>query len=174
MREQLLELLGTAIHQWGVMLVSDINFDESWRVACQSNACGKYNKSWNCPPAVGEIAELKQQCCKFQYAFVFTTMHQLEDQYDFEGMTDGKHSHEVTQQLIEQYVRLHGGRILGAGSCDLCSKCTYPDSPCRHPDRVYVSIEACGISVCHVASHLNINYINGENTVTYFTMVLYN
>ena len=31
---------------------------------------------------------------KFRNVFVYTTMHPLEDSYDFEGMMEGKDAHE--------------------------------------------------------------------------------
>ncbi|MFQ6804175.1 MAG: DUF2284 domain-containing protein [Lachnospiraceae bacterium] len=31
--------------------------------------------------------------------------------------------------------------ILSNEGCDLCSECTYPEAPCRFPDRSHGSIE---------------------------------
>ena len=32
--------------------VIEIPFDEKNRGYCEANLCGKYGKTWNCPPAV--------------------------------------------------------------------------------------------------------------------------
>ncbi|MBR6781391.1 MAG: DUF2284 domain-containing protein, partial [Clostridia bacterium] len=64
-------------------------------------------------------------------------------------------------------------QAMGCGSCDLCEKCTYPDAPCRFPDRALTSVEANGIQVIELAKNIGINYNNGENTVTYFSMILF-
>ncbi|HIV13348.1 MAG TPA: hypothetical protein IAA63_09455 [Candidatus Pullilachnospira stercoravium] len=54
----------------------------------------------------------------------------------------------------------------------LCSECTYPEAPCRFPDRSHGSIEGYGIMVSDLANQAGINYINGANTVTYFGALL--
>ncbi|HJA66742.1 MAG TPA: DUF2284 domain-containing protein [Candidatus Mediterraneibacter cottocaccae] len=54
------------------------------------------------------------------------------------------------------------------GSCRKCGKCTYPDAPCRFPERTHGSLEGYGIMVSELAGQAGIRYINGTNTVTYF------
>ena len=39
-------------------------------------------------------------------------------------------------------------------SCGICKTCTYPDAPCRFPDRARRSMEACGIDVGAAAAAL--------------------
>ena len=63
--------------------------------------------------------------------------------------------------------------LSGAGSCSLCEKCTYPDAPCRHPKKARRSLEACGIDVVALSKVVGLHYINGENTVTYFSILYY-
>ena len=64
--------------------------------------------------------------------------------------------------------------LAGAGSCTLCGdSCTYPKSPCRYPKRARRSMEACGMDVAALAKDCGINYINGENTVTYFSVLFW-
>lgn len=63
--------------------------------------------------------------------------------------------------------------LLGAGGCSLCEKCSYPDAPCRHPDKARRSMEACGIDVVSLSRNLGLRYMNGENTVTYFSVLFY-
>ncbi|MBR2616748.1 MAG: hypothetical protein IKC56_00735 [Clostridia bacterium] len=55
----------------------------------------------------------------------------------------------------------------------MCKTCTYPTAPCRFPDRARTSMEACGINVVELAKEVGINYVNGQNTVTYFSLILY-
>ena len=42
----------------GVVPVSGIVFDRSFRKACEQNTCGNYGKCWTCPPDAGDIDEL--------------------------------------------------------------------------------------------------------------------
>lgn len=64
--------------------------------------------------------------------------------------------------------------MLSTEGCTVCKKCTYPDTPCRFPDRMYPATESYGIMVMQMAPALNIRYNNGANTVTYFSLVLFN
>ena len=64
--------------------------------------------------------------------------------------------------------------MLSNEGCDLCDKCTYPDAPCRFPNRAHGSLEGYGIFVSEIAKIAGINYINGANTVTYFGAVICN
>ena len=66
-----------------------------------------------------------------------------------------------------------GCEILGAGSCNICKICAFPE-PCRFPEKAKTSVEACGINVVSLAKTAKINYTNGENTVTYFSVVFAN
>ena len=63
--------------------------------------------------------------------------------------------------------------ILSNESCNRCKKCTYPDAPCRFPDKLYPSIEGFGFIVSELATQAGIKYNNGPNTVTFFGAVLY-
>lgn len=56
---------------------------------------------------------------------------------------------------------------------EILKKCTYPTAPCRFPEKARSSAYANGISVVDLAKQLGINYKNGNNTVTYFSVVLY-
>ena len=64
--------------------------------------------------------------------------------------------------------------LLSNEGCVRCSKCTYPDNPCRYPDKLFPSVEGYGIMVNILAESANMKYINGENTVTYFGLLLFN
>jgi predicted metal-binding protein len=63
--------------------------------------------------------------------------------------------------------------VFGAGGCNICEQCAYPE-PCRFPDKTYSSIEASGINVTELSRAAEIQYNNGANTVTYFSMILFN
>ena len=64
--------------------------------------------------------------------------------------------------------------VLGAGACTICKECTYPDEPCRFPDKMISSMEAYGIVVSDICSANNIPYYYGPNTLTYVGCVLMN
>ena len=63
--------------------------------------------------------------------------------------------------------------VLTSEGCRNCQTCTYPDAPCRFPDRMCPSVESYGIFVNEEAAEAGIHYINGANTVTYFGNVFF-
>jgi len=159
-------------HEYGVILTSAINFSADIVKACQMNTCGYFNKCWTCPPAVGTLEELKEKILAFDSAFVFTTMGKLEDSFDFEGMQAAKEYHSrLTGEIHEKFGKTFP--VYGAGACTACTPCAYPQ-PCRFPDKAYLSVEAAGINVTELSRAAKIHYNNGKNTVTYFSMILFN
>ena len=167
------ELEGKAF-EVAVIPAKDIPFTDELIKACESNRCGRYKKSWMCPPAVGQVAELEKKYKSYKYALVFTTKGELEDSFDIEGIERARRRHlEIERQAVEK-VRGLGAEWLSAGSCDLCSECTYPDAPCRFPDLARPSPEACGIDVTALAKVCNMRYYNGINTVTFFSVIFFN
>ncbi len=160
----------------GVAQVKDMVFDKGFRRACESNACGRYNRCWTCPPCVGEIDDLINLVKGYKTAIVYQTIGELEDSYDFEGMMEIGDVHKqldikVSEYLEEKYSK-DSFLLLGAGGCRICEKCAKIDNtPCRFPDKAMHSLEAYGVSVSVLASLSGLKYINGENTATYFGAV---
>lgn len=175
-KEIIEKFLDGKIWQSAVLDFEQLHFSPDVRKACESNYCGRYKKSWACPPGVGAIEELREKYSVYSKAFVFTTKHDIEDSYDFEGMTDAQKVHAEIEAELKKELDSKGCdyKILGAGSCSKCEKCTYPDSPCRFPEIMTPSVEACGIDVTDLAKKGNINYRNGDNTVTYFSCIFFN
>ena len=61
---------------------------------------------------------------------------------------------------------------LGAGSCTRCKQCSYPDAPCRFPERMTSSMEACGMLVLQVCKDNGLTYYYGPNTIAYTSCFL--
>lgn len=121
--EKLKNMLGDAAFQTAELPVEKIRFGEDIVAACASNACGRYGKFWTCPPGVGTLEELKAKYSKYRTAFVFTTKHELEDSFDFEGMMRGGKEHQRAESLIFDEVKAAGGALLGAGGRRLSELC---------------------------------------------------
>lgn len=163
------------VFEYRVIPTQQIPFSQAVADACKSNACGKYGTCWTCPPGAGHYTELERKIKNYQTAIVFTCKYDLEDCFDFEGMMLGQQKtmrilHQITDEL-----RNGGHRFLALGceGCHLCENCTYPDAPCRFPEKATVSVEACGIDVVTLSRNIGIHYSNGANTVTYFCIILF-
>ncbi len=163
------------VFQSTVLPAAEIPFSEAVRKACEANVCGRYGKSWTCPPGVGETALWQEKFSTYRNALVFTHKGNLEDSFDYEGMQRVAAETDLILNAVIDAMKKDGTPFLplGHGSCTLCETCTYPDAPCRLPDKVIVSIEACGVNVVELAAKCKINYHNGANTVTYFCIILY-
>ncbi len=170
-----LEEFGT--YKTGIVEVKDIVFEPEFRKMCESNACGKYGKCWTCPPDAGAIDELIAYAKQFDMGIVYQTVGELEDSYDFEGMiAAGAIHNDITKKLQKVTIdmELKDCLHLGAGGCRVCETCTKPQNqPCRAPHLALKSLETFGIDVTRLAALANMNYINGQNTVTHFGCFFY-
>ncbi len=167
------DVLSYPIHESSFVSPMNITFSQEVRDACEANLCGMYGKCWSCPPGVGRWQDLMEHYRGYENAFVYTTVHELEDSYDVEGMNEGRIQHVKAEREIEKMLSEQGDvfEICGAEGCRLCEKCTYPMSPCRHPELMHHSVEATGVNVIKLAADCGIHYINGVNTVTYFSVI---
>ncbi len=160
-------------HEYAIGDTDLVQFQEGVAAMCRMNYCGMYGRTWMCPPGVGDYRKLEKQFRLYRRFFVFTTKHEIEDSFDIEGMGRGKDAHRLVQDKVQEALRGLPCRLLGAGGCGICAKCSYPDVPCRFPEKAVPSMEACGINVVELSRDMGIHYINGQNTVTYFSMVFF-
>ncbi len=62
--------------------------------------------------------------------------------------------------------------VLSAGTCTICPECTYPENPCRYPDKQMVSVEAAGIVVTELCQLAGLPYYYGSDKIAYIGCVL--
>ncbi len=174
--EKINELLSPyGLNQISEIPIEAVVIEDEVRKNCEVNACGRYGKTWGCPPGIGPIAEWKEKIMTFSHAAMFNYVGKIEDSYDFEGMQEvGAKFTEITREFDQKLRETKQKYLLfGSGSCSICEKCTYPDAPCRFPDKMIPSMESCGMFVAKMAEPNGFKYINGANSVTYFGIVLY-
>lgn len=144
------------------------------RESCAENKCQSYNKNWVCPPACGTLEECSERIHQYKKGLILQTTSQLEDSMDFEGMMElaenhGKHMDQFSDEIRKQFPQ---ALILGDGQCKRCKVCTYPDAPCRFPDKKSSAMEAMGMVVSEVCAANQIPYYYGPGTLTYVGCVL--
>jgi predicted metal-binding protein len=61
---------------------------------------------------------------------------------------------------------------MGAGACMLCESCTYPDNPCRFPEKMAASMEACGLFVSKVCTDNGLKYNYGQDKIAFTSCFL--
>lgn len=156
---------------------SKIILSPTFREICAGNGCGNYGRCWMCPPYVGEIDALIEKVRSYPYGLLYQTIGEIEDSFDIEGMFDCGRDHALVSQQIQAAVKPllgEGFLHLTCGGCRLCERCAKADDePCRFPEKALPSLESYGVDVFNTAKGTDLKYINGENTVTYFGMVLF-
>ncbi|MGI6006169.1 MAG: DUF2284 domain-containing protein [Ruminococcus sp.] len=158
-----------------VIDTDQIVFDEELRKACEANYCGNYGRNYACPPNVGEPGELIAEAKSYAKGLVFQTVTEIEDSYDIEGMMEAAEKHSKTADKIEKIISQSYSHFLQltAGKCDRCKVCAQiTGEPCRMPDKAISSVEAYCMNCTQLAAASGMQYINGQNTVTYFGMFL--
>lgn len=165
--------------------VADIVFDAGLRSNCEMNYCGEYGRTWVCPPHCGAIDDCIETVRAYDGAFVIQYVGTLEDSYDFEGMQEAadifndvllKAFCKVKEQICSGNMEKNQKLLcLGAGGCHRCKTCALTsEEPCRFPEEAFASLESHGIFVSDLAQKAGLNYINGQNTVTYFGAIFFN
>ena len=139
------------------------------RDMCAADRCRHYGKSWTCPPACPSLEENKALLAKYKSGILVQTTGTPEDEFDIEGMYEigrahGRRFHEFHRALCGE---IPGLLALGAGACELCESCTYPDAPCRRPGDAVTSMEAFGLVVSDACTANGMKYNYGPGTMTF-------
>ena len=159
-----------------VIDVQDIVLSASFRDICAGNACGKYGRCWMCPPDIGEIDALMAELRTYEHGLLYQTIYEIEDSFDIEGMGEASRSHAKVSQRVNDAVKPLLGNCLhlSCGGCNLCERCAKMDGlPCRMPDKTLPPMEGYGIDVYNTCKPTALKYVNGQNTVTFFGIVLF-
>ncbi len=149
-------------------------FRDEVREMCSADRCNSYGRSWSCPPAAGSVERAKERASAYHRGIIVQTMGTLSDSFDMDGTADIMKAHRNNFDTLVRQIRFIYPDCLpmGAGACRLCRSCTYPDRPCRHPDRMFSSMEAYGLLVSDVAIKSGLRYNYGENTMCFTSCIL--
>jgi predicted metal-binding protein len=162
--------------EYGEINPTDIEFSETIRGYCASNVCRQYGRTWACPPAVGSVDECRKRTQHYEKMIVFSIKFDIEDMADTEEIKESLLAFKCIVNAFDDEIKTYISDflLLGNESCANCKVCTYPDEPCRFPEKVHHAIEGYGIFVAELAKQAGIAYFNGSNTITYFGALLYN
>ena len=144
--------------------MESLEFREDVRAMCRSERCNSYGKSWSCPPATGSIERAKERISGYHRGIIVQTCGEISGSFDIDGTRQIMLRHKKTFDIFVRQVRTFYPDCLpmGAGACSRCRSCTCPDRPCRHPDRMYPSMEAYGLLVSDVAVRSGLGYNSSE------------
>lgn len=144
------------------------------RSMCANDKCHMYGVTWTCPPGCGTVEECEARMQSYDWGILVQTTQNLEDSMDFEGMMAGEHLQgERCQELLKiVHQKYPKALCLFHGPCQICKKCTYPEAPCRFPDKAVSAMEGYGLLVSQVCKDNDMKYYYGRDTVTYTGLFL--
>jgi predicted metal-binding protein len=142
---------------------------------CAADKCQSYNSSWSCPPGCGTLEYFEQRFSQYKQGIAFQTVGQTEDSFDFEAIQAAGQLHKQRFNRLVESIRQQKADVmaLSAGCCAICESCSYPDAPCRYPEKMCPSMEATGLLVNDICQAAGIAYNHGQNTITFTSCLLY-
>lgn len=159
----------------GRLEMAALHFLAEVREMCAADRCHSYGKTWVCPPACGTLEEISAQAGRFSRGILVQSTGALEDDFDLDAMQETEQLHKAHfLALVDWFAsRKEPFLPMAAGGCTLCPQCTYPDAPCRFPERAAPSMEAYGLWVSKVCEESALPYSYGKHTITYTSCILY-
>ena len=167
------QLCQLPVSQYAWIDPREIEFSERVRYVCE-HECPMYGTSWACPPAVGTVESCRNRVLSYPGALVFTSLAEVSDIADMAATLATRGAHEALTRQVRDILLQFSPDVLtlSTESCAICPKCTYPDAPCRHPDRMFPCVESYGIVATALAERNGIEFYNG-NLVTWFSVLCY-
>lgn len=159
----------------GLCAASELRVRADVRDMCAAGRCGMFEKNWSCPPACGTLDEYAVAIAAKDSCLVVQTVREMEDDFDVEAMQEAEAIQKDRIFALADRLREDGADVLvlASGACTLCPKCTYPDEPCRFPDKRLVSMESAGLMVSEVCKKAQVPYNHGRLTITYTGAVIF-
>ena len=160
--------------QFEFFKTDELIFSERIRTVCEIE-CPRYSKSWACPPGVGTVEECREKCLSYPEGLLIVTLTEVSDIANMEETLSTRAPHEAITHQVADLVRAQGAKVYGLSteSCAVCENCTYPDAPCRHKEQMFPCVESHGIIVTDLAEKYGIEYLYGNQIVTWFSLILF-
>ena len=160
------------VYQYAFFSPRELAFSERVRTICRQE-CSRYGTTWACPPAIGTVEECRNRCLDYGECFLFSTVAEVSDVANLEETLATRKEHETITAAIEQFLRQRGANCmaLSTESCDLCEHCTYPDAPCRFPDKMHPCVESHGIVVCQLAEKYGMDFTLSTTQILWFGLI---
>ena len=140
-------------------------YRDARRTAACCRACPNYGRSWACPPF---DFDMEQYLSGYRTALIIAT--KITPRHSGLPLSE-------SENLLRPE-RIFGGRAFAyAGRCLYCPEgsCTRLEGkPCRHPEWVRPSLEACGFDLCRTTEELMaipLRWGEGDRMPEYLTLV---
>ncbi len=171
--EQQLALL--PLYYYSFIDPKGLEFSSRIRYICGAE-CPMYNKTWACPPAVGEVAQCQERCARYDRCLMIGTIAEVQDIANIEETLATRPAHEEVTNTVRDLFRQQGVEpyVLSTEACDICERCAWLDGqPCRHPDRMHPCVESHGINLIPTLEQNGLTFQYGENIVTWYSLLFF-
>ena len=153
-----------------------LEFSERVRWICQ-HECPMYGKSWACPPGVGEVDACAEKCKGFTHCLLIGTITEVDNISSMEEALQTRPEHEKITNQIRDLLREQGIEpyILSTEACAVCERCAILDGlPCRMPGRMHPCVESHGINLIPTLEENGLDFIYGNDIVTWYSLLFFN
>lgn len=169
------ELSQLPLYFYGYIDPATLEFSERIRYICRTE-CPMYDKTWACPPAVGEVSQCQGKCKAYQNCLMIGTIVEVADIADIDEALATRPDHEAITNQVRELFRQQGVEpyILSTEACSICDRCAWLDGkPCRYPDRMHPCVESHGINLIPTLEENGLEFQFGENVVTWFSLLFF-
>ncbi len=172
LEQQLSEL---PLYFYGFIDPDALEFSQRIRYICTAE-CPMYNKTWACPPAVGEVGECEKKCHAYSRCLMIGTIAEVQDIANIDETLATRPDHEEMTNTVRDFFRQQGVEpyVLSTEACAVCERCAWLDGePCRHPDRMHPCVESHGINLIPTLEENGLVFQYGENIVTWYSLLFF-
>ena len=168
------QLAELPLYEYAFIKTDELLFSERVRYICETE-CPMYNTTWACPPAVGTVEACQKRVMAFEEGLLIATITEVSDTANIAETLATRSDHEEIARQVLSMVRKQAAQTLtlSTEACAHCAHCTWPDAPCRLPDRMFPCVESHGILVTDLAEKHGIAFLAQGNIVTWFSLILY-
>ena len=163
------------LYYYGYIDPKTLEFSDRIRYICGAE-CPMYNKTWACPPAVGEVAQCQNKCHGYGHCLLIGTVTEVGDIANLEETLATRPAHEDVTNAVAELFRQQGVEpyILSTEACAICDRCAWLDGqPCRYPERMHPCVESHGINLISTLEENGLEFQYGENIVTWYSLLFF-
>ena len=95
------------LYYYGYIDPKSLEFSERVRYICSAE-CPMYNKTWACPPAVGEVSQCQDKCHGYGHCLLIGTITEVSSIANMEEALNTRAAHEEVTNMIREIFREQG------------------------------------------------------------------
>ena len=169
------ELAQLPLYYYGFVDPKSLEFSERIRYICSAE-CPMYNKTWACPPAVGEVRACEGKCKAFESCLLIGTITEVSDIANMAETLATRPGHEeITNQVADIMKELGANPyVLSTEACAICETCAWAEGkPCRFPEKMHPCVESHGINIIPTLEENGLEFQYGDNIVTWYSLFFF-